>query len=149
MDKDLINDFRAVVLPVLQNVLIKKNFEGKGYADAIEFEKDFNEILRLAEKALDSQWIPVTYRPMTDEEEKELCEKWGIKEGSLEDWEKKVFTCRLPDDGQEILISVGRYVHEDICSWDDDCCGLENNGDWDGVDAWMPKPESYKKEGDQ
>ena len=149
MDKDLINDYRAIVLPVLQNVLIKKNFEGKGYADAIEFEKDFNEILRLAEKALDSQWIPVTYRPMTNEEEKELCEKWGIKEGSLEDWEKKVFTCRLPDDGQEILISVGRYVHEDICSWDDDCCGLENNGDWDGVDAWMPKPESYKKEGDQ
>ena len=149
MDKDLINDYRAIVLPVLQNVLIKKNYEGRGYSDALEFEKDFNEILRLAEKALDSEWIPVTDRPMTDEEEKELCEKWGINAGILEDWEKRVFTCRLPDDGQEILISVGRYVHEDICSWDDDCCGLENNGDWDGVDAWMPKPEAYKKEGDQ
>ena len=147
MDKDLINDYKAIVLPVLQNVLIKKNFEGRGISDALELEKDFNEILRLAEKALDSQWIPVTYRPMTEEEEKELCEKWGIKEGTLEDWEKRVFTCSLPDDGQEILISVGRYVHEDICSWDDDCCGLENNGDWDGVDAWMPKPEPYKKEG--
>lgn len=148
MDKDLINDYRAVVLPVLQNILIKKNFEGRGYSDALEIEKDFNEILRLAEKALDSQWIPVTYRPMTEEEEKEFCETWGIKEGSLEDWEKKVFTCPLPDDGQEILTSFGRYVQEDICSYDEYGCGLENNGDWDGVDAWMPKPEPYKKGGE-
>lgn len=149
MDKDLINDYRAVVLPVLQNVLIKKNFEGRGLSDALEIEKDFNEILRLAEKALDSQWIPVTYRPMTEEEEKEFCEELGIKKGSLEDWEKRVFTCHLPDDGQEILISRGKYVQEDICSWDGYGCGLENNGDWDGIDAWMPKPEPYKKEGDQ
>ena len=95
-----------------------------------------------------SRWIPITDRPMTNEEEKKLCEKWGIEEGILEDWEKRVFTCPLPEDGQEILISVGRYVHEDICSWDDGCCGLENNGDWDGIDAWMPKPEPYKKEGE-
>ena len=96
-----------------------------------------------------STWIPVTYRPMTEEEEKELCEKLGIEEGILEDWEKRVFTCRLPDDGQEILISFGKYVYEDICSWDEYGCGLENNGDWDGVDAWMPKPEPYKKEGEE
>lgn len=94
-------------------------------------------------------WIPVTYRPMTEEEEKEFCEKWGVKEGSLEDWEKRVFTCPLPDDGQEILISHGKYVSEDICSWDEDCCGLEEYGDWDGIDAWMPKPEPYKKEGEE
>ena len=93
------------------------------------------------------KWIPVTYRPMTEEEEKELCETLGIKEGSLEEWEKRVFTCHLPDDGQEILVSHGRYVQEDICSWDEYGCGLENNGDWDGVDAWMPKPEPYLKGG--
>lgn len=147
MDKDLLNDYRAVVLPVLQNVLIKKNFEGRGLSDALEFEKDFNEILRLAEKALDSQWIPITYRPMTEEEKKKFCEEIGIAEGSLEDWENRVFTCQLPDDGQEILISFGKHVYEDICSLDEYGCGLENNGDWDGVDAWMPKPEPYKKEG--
>lgn len=92
-------------------------------------------------------WIPVTYRPMTEEEEKEFCVKWGIKEGSLEDWEKRVFTCPLPEDGQEILISTRWGVSEDVCSWDDDSIGLEDRGDWDGVDAWMPKPEPYKKEG--
>lgn len=147
MDKDLINDYRAIVLPVLQNVLIKKNFEGRGYSDAIELEKDFNEILRLAEKALDSQWIPVTYRLMTEEEEKARCVELGIEKEDLEDWEKRVFTCHLPDDGQEILTSSGKYVQEDICSWDEYGCGLENNGDWDGIDAWMPKPEPYKKGG--
>ena len=107
------------------------------------------QMVELAIKALDSQWIPITYRPMTDEEEKELCEKFGIKEGSLEDWEKRVFTCQLPDDGQEILTSFGKYVQEDICSWDEYGCGLENNGDWDGIDAWMPKPEPYKKGGEE
>jgi hypothetical protein len=103
--------------------------------------------LKSFKEGQNSQWIPVTYRPMTEEEEKELCEKLGIEEGSLEDWEKRVFTCHLPDDGQEILTSFGRYVQEDICSWDEYGCGLENNGDWDGIDAWMPKPEPYKKEG--
>ena len=107
------------------------------------------EALNLAIKVLESdRWIPVTYRPMTDEEEKDLCEKLGIEEGILEDWEKKVFTCSLPDDGQEILVSHGKYVQEDICSWNEYGCGLENNGDWDGVDAWMPKPEPYKKSED-
>lgn len=92
------------------------------------------------------EWIPITYRPLTEEEVKELCAEWGIEE--LEEWEKRVFTCSLPDDGQEILISYwGKYVQEDICSWDEYGCGLENNGDWDGVDAWMPKPEPYKKGG--
>lgn len=106
---------------------------------------------RLEEKTERPQgeWIAVTYRPMTDEEEKEFCEKLGIKEGSLEDWEKKVFTCHLPDDGQEILTSCGKYVQEDVCSWDEYGCGLENNGDWDGIDAWMPKPEPYKKEDEE
>lgn len=121
--------------------------------DIKEPEK-FYEAFDLAIKALEEQrphdkWIPVTYRPMTEEEEKELCEKLGIKEGSLEEWEKRFLTCPLPDDGQEILTSFGRYVQEDICSWDEYGCGLENNGDWDGVDAWMPKPEPYKKGGEE
>lgn len=91
------------------------------------------------------EWIPVTYRPMTKEEEEEVCEKWGVKE--LEDWEKRAFTCPLPEEGQEILISTCWGVSEDVCTWDDGCIGLEDRGDWDGVDAWMPKPEPYKKEG--
>jgi hypothetical protein len=152
MDKDLINDYRAIVLPVLQNVLIKKNYEGRGYSDAIEFEKDFNEILRLAEKALDSQWIPITYRPLTEKERIELAEHYGIE--YCDTLDEKAFDCPMPEDGQEILISTSWGVVEDVADNDIDgegfiCRGLETNGDWDGVEAWMPKPEPYKKEGEQ
>ena len=112
-----------------------------------DIQRSLDIAIKYIEERMQGAWIPVTYRPMTEEEEKELCETRGIKEGSLEEWEKKVFTCHLPDDGQEILISHGRYVQEDICSWDEYGCGLENNGDWDGVDAWMPKPEPYKNGG--
>lgn len=124
----------------------------KAYAREVLCEKNATNfsLLKIFDEIIDnapSPWIPVTYRPMTEEEAKELCETLGIKEGILEDWEKRVFTCHLPDDGQEILISRGKYVQEDICSWDEYGCGLENNGDWDGVDAWMPKPEPYKKGG--
>lgn len=112
-----------------------------------EIEGDYEIIGKYEERTI-GEWIPVTDRPMTEEEVKKACEKWGVKEEILEDWEKRVFTCPLPDDGQEILISRGEYVSEDICTWDDNCCGLEINGDWDGVDAWMPKPEPYKEEGE-
>ena len=150
MDKDLINDYRAVVLPVLQNVLIKKNFEGRGLSDALELEKDFNEILRLAEKALDSQWIPITYRPLTEKERIAFAEHYGIE--YCDTIEEKAFDCPMPEDGQEILISTSWGVIEDAADNVIDgegfiCYGLETNGDWDGVEAWMPKPEPYKKEG--
>lgn len=133
-------------------IRVLKNIEHFLKSHTNESCEEEHTAISLAIKALEErpqgEWIPVTDRPMTDEEEKELCEKLGIEEGSLEDWEKRVFTCSLPDDGQEILTSLfGKYVQEDICSWDEYGCGLENNGDWDGVEAWMPKPEPYKKGG--
>ena len=79
-----------------------------------------------------------------DKEEKEVCEKWGINDGTLEAWEKKVFTCRLPDKNQQILISTHWGISLDVCTWDEDeGIGLEERGDWDGVLAWMPVPEPY------
>lgn len=94
-----------------------------------------------------SEWIPIKTRPMTDVEEKEVCGKWGIKDGTLEAWEKKVFTCRLPDKNQQILISTPWGISLDVCTWDEDGgIGLEERGDWDGVLAWMPVPEPYKPE---
>lgn len=144
MDKDLINDYRAIVLPVLQNVLIKKNFEGRGLSDALELEKDFNEILRLAEKALDCQWIPITFRQADDEEYEKFIERFD----DIPREECKVYDCRMPDDGQEVLVTTcGGYVCEDIFCADPDYYGFENCSDPDDAIAWMPKPESYKKGG--
>lgn len=135
MDKDLINDYRAVVLPVLQNILIKRNFEGRGLSDALEIEKDFNELLRLAEKALDSQWIPIKTRELTEEEKEEYPDCTFM------------YDCKLPEDGEEVLVTtwLGDTALDTFCR--DDGCYFENYCDEGDVIAWMPKPESYKKEG--
>lgn len=104
------------------------------------------EAIDLAIKALEGpKWIPVTFRQMTEEEVEEACEKWGVKEDVLDEYDKRVFTCPLPEDGQQILVSHGGIVTEDICSWDEDFCGLEYYGDWDGIDAWTLPPDPYKK----
>jgi len=151
MDKELIQDFRDIIVPFVQNELCKINFEGKGLSDAIEFEKDMLEILRLAEKALDSQWIPVKYRPLTVKERIAFAEHYGVE--FCDTSSEKVFDCPMPEDGQKILISTSWGVDIDVA--DNDiapegftCYGLEGNGDWDGVEAWMPLPEQYKKEGE-
>ena len=100
------------------------------------------------EERQQGEWIPVTTRPMTEEEEKDACERLGVDH--LEDYEKRMFTCQLPEDEQEILISTHWGVSLDTCDIDPDYgYGLENNGDWDGVLAWMPLPEPYKVGGEQ
>ena len=111
-----------------------------------------SEALLKAIKVLETapEWIPITYRPMTVEERIAFAEHYGVE--YCDTLEEKVFDCPMPEDGQEILISKSWGVVEDVADNDIDgegfiCYGLEGNGDWDGVDAWMPKPERYKKEG--
>ena len=109
------------------------------------------QMVELAIKALDSQWIPITYRPLTVDERIAFADHYGIK---YSDTDEKAFDCPMPEDKQSILISTSWGVVEDYADNDIDgegfiCYGLEINGDWDGVDAWMPKPEPYKKGGDQ
>lgn len=98
------------------------------------------------------EWIPIKYRPMTSEERKELAEHYGIE--YCDTLEEKTFDCPMPEDGQRILLSRSWGVDIDVADNDIDgegfiCYGLEGNGDWSGVDAWMPLPEPYKKEGDE
>lgn len=116
---------------------------------------DIQRSLDLAIKALEErpqgEWIPITYRPLTVKERIELAEHYGIEYCDTEN--EKAFDCPMPEDGQEILISTSGGVAEDVAANDIDgegfiVYGLDGNGDWDGVDAWMPKPEPYKKEGE-
>ena len=57
MTRERIKDFREIVLPFLKKYLLKVNYENLGKSDAEEFEKDFNEILDLSEKALDQESV--------------------------------------------------------------------------------------------
>lgn len=94
-------------------------------------------------------WIPIKYRLMTPEERIEFADYYGIE--YCDTASEKMFDCPLPEDGQEILISTGEYVIADVCFIEDgfgsmNCYSLENRGDWEGVNAWMPMPEPYKEE---
>ena len=91
------------------------------------------------------EWIPITCRPMTEEEVKRVETYFGLP---LAEEDKKCFSCPMPEHNQEILISTEWGVSKDICLYDcDEGFSLDERGDWEDVDAWMPLPEPYKKGG--
>jgi len=101
-------------------------------------------------KERQGEWIPVKYRPLTTEERIAFAKHYGVEYCDTED--EKAFDCLMPEDGQEILVSRSWGVTEDFADNDIDgegfiVYGLYTNGDWEGIDAWMPKPEQYKKGG--
>ena len=79
------------------------------------------------------QWIPVTYHEAT-EEEKEVYGEFPY-----------MLDCKLPDDGEEILVCT-----KSGCVWtdtffNDDGCYLDGGYDFTELAAWMPLPEPYKE----
>lgn len=123
-------------------------------AEVEKMEFDYGLEFAFREGVLDiidnapGQWIPITYRPLTVKERIAFAEHYGVE--YCDTAEEKAFDCPMPKDRQEILISTSWGVVEDVADNDIDgegfiCYGLAGNGDWDGVDAWMPKPEPYKK----
>lgn len=106
--------------------------------------------LKSFKEGQNSQWIPVTYRPMTEKERIEFAKHYGIEYCNTSN--KKAFDCPMPEDGQKILISTLWGVDIDVAYNDIDgegfiCYELEGNGDWSGVNAWRPLPERYKEGG--
>lgn len=57
MTRERIEDMREVVLPFVKKRLLETNYEGLGKSDAKEFEREFNEILNLAIKALEQESV--------------------------------------------------------------------------------------------
>ena len=89
------------------------------------------------------KWIPIKSRPMNEEERAEWSEKLGYE---IEDDEAVIYTSQLPDDGQEVL-TCSRYGEVRIDTFENDPdygCSFEENGDMDGIVAWMPKPDPWK-----
>ena len=91
------------------------------------------------------KWIPVTSRPMDEEERAE----WSAKIGyDIEYEDATIYTSQLPDDGEEVL-TCNRYGNVRIDTFNSDPeygCYFEDNGDMDGIVAWMPLPEPPKGE---
>lgn len=88
-------------------------------------------------------WIPVTFRNMTEQEAKEMEEEFGM---TLQEDEKVMFNCPMPENDQEILVCTKwGHIYIDRVEYDPDYgYGLESNGDWDGITAWMSLPKPYE-----
>ena len=93
------------------------------------------------------RWIPVKTRPITEEERRYYAKSLGW---DMTDDEAVMFDCKMPEDGQEIWVcSKCGNVSTDMCVIDEGI-GLEGNGDWLDIVAWMPfrKPQPWKGEYD-
>lgn len=105
--------------------------------DALKAIHD-NGVVVLPRKASVIEWNEVITRHLTDEEAAYYSE---MQMDGIE----YIFDCKMPEDGQEILIATKWGTDKDICSNDGEYgIGLEGRGDWDGVFAWAEMP-SYDK----
>lgn len=88
------------------------------------------------------EWIAIKSRPMDEEERKDYSERCGY---DIEREDAIVYTCPLPEDGQEVLVcNIYQNVWIDTFSNDPDYgVGFEESGDMDGITAWMPLPDPY------
>ena len=84
----------------------------------------------------EQRWIPFKTRPLTKEEKEEHPEWDGILD------------CKLPDDGQRILVSVSVRGHESVQYdefYTDDGSYLDSGYEiGTEATAWMPLPEAYR-----
>ena len=79
-------------------------------------------------------WIKFTLRPLDEYEREEYPEEWS-----------GIFDCKLPEDGQEILVSNGRYVWMDtFFNGGSDGCYLDSDDELEDC-WWMPLPELPKE----
>ena len=93
--------------------------------------------------AEETRWIPIKTRPMTEEEKEDFFE---YADSRCDDT-YTILDCPLPDDGQEVILSVNGYVGTDIFCRDSAYGCYFESYDIDDVDAWMPLPQPYKAEG--
>ena len=91
-------------------------------------------------------WILVHSRLMDEEERKEYAERIGCDVEDLDEDDAVIFTSQLPDYGQEVITcNKCGTIRIDIFFDDDDGCYFEENGDMDGIIAWMPLPKPPKE----
>ena len=106
-------------------------------------EETWNEktCKQIKEALEQTSWIPITYRPATDEEKKEFAKRTGYDEEDID----AILNCQLPEDGETVLITdrLGN-VEVDTFINDGDGCYFECNCDMEDVRAWMPLPKPYE-----
>lgn len=93
----------------------------------------WSKLIDLPPAQPEPRWIPVKWREPTEEEAK---------------YYSYIADCEMPDDGQEILVTDGKYVWKDECGFDDGFY-LDSCEDWQNITAWMPLPKPYERSEDE
>lgn len=86
------------------------------------------------------KWIPLTVRDMDEEEKQHYID---IQKPEMAEY-GKILNCKLPDDGEEVLITVNGFVMIDTFLNDDEFGCYFDSVDIEDVKAWMPLPKPYK-----
>lgn len=82
-------------------------------------------------------WIPVKYHQISEKER---------AEESISNDIQCMLDCKMPDDGQEILVTNGKSTWQDTSFIDCDGYYLDSGYDWIEITAWQPLPEPYKED---
>lgn len=72
-------------------------------------------------------WIPVKYHQISEKERAEESISTDIQ---------YMLDCKMPDDGQEILVTNGETTWQDTSFIDSDGYYLDSNYDWIEITAW-------------
>lgn len=108
------------------------------WEEAEEYQRIIDRFMSFASAQPEQRWIPFETRPLT-EEEKEEHPEWDC-----------ILNCKLPDDGQRILVAIRIRGHEEVQQdefYSDDGSYLDSGYEI-GTEAvaWMPLPEPYGEE---
>lgn len=109
-------------------------YDGLYVADVLEMLEQLKDDLEQDEK--ENGWIPVKYHQIS---EKERAEEFISKDIQY------MLDCKMPDDGQEILVTNGETTWQDTCFIDSNGYYLDGGYDWIDIMAWMPLPKPYKE----
>lgn len=170
MTRERIKDFKEVVLPFFTNYFSKENYENLGKSDAEEFKKDFNEIIELADKALEQR--PCGDTISRSQALKELAESAkhhanDSREEVLLRRDREIIRAlppvtptqrwipvseKLPEDFQRVLVTIVNYKGDKVVRVSEYYNRVfrikENHERWGvgekGLLAWAPLPEPYK-----
>jgi hypothetical protein len=96
-----------------------------------------NEYFDMIQQDEDDGWISVKYHQIS---EKERTEEFLLKDIQY------MLDCKMPDDGQEILVTNGGTTWQDTSFIDCDGYYLDSGYDWIEITAWRPLPEPYKED---
>ena len=110
-------------------------YAGLYVKNVLEMLEQLQDDLEQDEK--ENGWIPVKYHQISEKER---------AEESISNDIRYMLDCKMPDDGQEILVTNGETTWQDTCFIDCDGYYLDSNYDWIEITAWQPLPEPYKED---